>query len=108
MDGPLPALSSLRLIAATAYWQAPKCLLDRMQSVLNSGARLVCNRRKYDHVTPLLRDRLHWLPMQYHINYKLALLVYKSLHGAAPDYLKSYCFGVSTSRAGARLRSEVK
>src|SRR6218665_1932910 len=51
---------------------APKCLLDRLQSVLNSAARLVCNRRKYDHVTPLLRDRLHWLPVQYRIDYKLA------------------------------------
>src|SRR6218665_1053057 len=87
---------------------APKCLLDRLQSVLKSAARLVCNRRKYDHVTPLLHDCLHWLPVQYRIDYKLALLVYKSLHGAAPDYLKSYCIGVSTSRAGARLRSEVK
>ena len=54
-------------------------------SVLNSAARLVCNRRKYDHVTPLLRDRLHLLPVQYHIDYKLALLVYKSLPSAAPD-----------------------
>src|SRR6218665_2892890 len=87
---------------------APKGLLYTLQSVLNSAARLVCNRRKYDHVTPLLCDRLHWLPVQYCINYKLALLVYKSLHGAAPDYLKSYCVGVSTLRAGARLRSEVK
>ena len=26
----------------------------------------------------------------------------------APDYLKSYCVGLSTSRAGARLRSEMK
>src|SRR6218665_1101551 len=87
---------------------APKCLLDRLQSVLNSAARLVCNRRKYDHVTPLLRDCLHWLPVQYRIDYTHALLVYKSLHGAAPDYLKSYCVGVSTLRAGARLQSEVK
>jgi len=52
----------------------PKCLLDRLQSVLNSAARLVCNRQKYDHVTPLLRDRLHWLLVQYRIDYKLARL----------------------------------
>src|SRR6218665_925028 len=38
----------------------------------------------------------------------IAEVVYKSLHGAAPNYLKSYCVGVSTSRVGARLRSEVK
>src|SRR6218665_354669 len=34
----------------------PAYLLDGLQSVLNAAARLICNRRKYDHVTPLLRD----------------------------------------------------
>ena len=87
---------------------APKLLLDRLQSVLNSAARLVCNRRKYDHVTPLLRDVLHWLPVQYRIDHKLALLVYKSLHGMAPEYLRAYCIGVSSSRSGPSLRSEAR
>src|SRR6218665_3416601 len=85
----------------------PMCVLDRLKSVLNSAAELVCNRRKFDRVTPFLPDLLHWLPVQYRIDYKLALLVYKSLHGAAPVYLESYCVGVSTSRAGARLRYEL-
>ena len=35
--------------------------LDRIQSVLNYAARLVYGRSRYDHVTPLLRDNLHWL-----------------------------------------------
>ena len=30
---------------------APKYLLYCLQSVLNAAARLLCNRRKYDHVT---------------------------------------------------------
>ena len=55
----------------------PKHLLARLQSVLNAAARLVCNLRKYDHVTPLLRDVLHWLPVEYRVEYKLALLVFK-------------------------------
>src|SRR6218665_4207403 len=38
---------------------APACLLDGLQSVLNVAARLICNMRKYDHVTPLLRDVLY-------------------------------------------------
>src|SRR6218665_3657732 len=43
------------------WWaRTPKCLLDRLQSLLKSAARLFCNHRKYDLVTPLLRDRLHW------------------------------------------------
>ena len=29
---------------------------DCLQSVLNAAARLVCNCRKYDHITPMLRD----------------------------------------------------
>src|SRR6218665_622299 len=32
----------------------PKYLLDCLQSVLNAAARLLCNRRKYDHITSLL------------------------------------------------------
>jgi len=38
----------------------PATLLDRLQSVLNAAVRLIYGRRKYDHVTPLLRE-LHWL-----------------------------------------------
>src|SRR5688572_6487190 len=44
---------------------APGYLLDRLQSVLNAVVRLVCNWRKFDNVTPLLRDVLHWLPVPY-------------------------------------------
>jgi len=34
----------------------PGHLLDRLQSVLNAAARLVCCAQNYDHVTHLLRD----------------------------------------------------
>jgi len=80
------------------------CLLDGLQSVLNAAARLVCNRRKYDYVTPLLCDVLHWLPVPFHIKYKLCLLVFLSLHGAAPEYLRDCCTGTHSSASGLRLR----
>ena len=35
-------------------------LLDRLQSALNAAARLIYSRRKFQHVTPLLKE-LHWL-----------------------------------------------
>ena len=38
----------------------PRKQLDRLQFVMNAAARLVFSVRKYDHITPLLRD-LHWL-----------------------------------------------
>ena len=31
---------------------------------------------------------LHWLPVKYRVQFKFLLLVYKSLHGLAPTYLK--------------------
>ena len=41
---------------------------------------------KNDHVSSLLRD-LHWLRVPQQINYKIAVLVYRCLHGLAPAYL---------------------
>ena len=38
---------------------------------------------KYDHVTQLIRDRLHWLPVPQGIEFKLCLLTFKSLRGVA-------------------------
>ena len=60
--------------------------LDRQQSVINAAARLVCSARKYEHVMPLLPD-LHWLPVRERIEFKLAVLVFRCLHGTAPPYL---------------------
>src|SRR6218665_1069422 len=96
-------LSLLGWTAATAG--APECLLDGLQSVLNAAARLICNRRKYDHITLLLRDVLHWLPVPFRIKYKLCLLVFFSLHGAAPEYVRDCCTGTHSSASGLRLRS---
>src|SRR6218665_3641594 len=76
-----------------------------LQSVLNAAARLICNRRKYDHVTSLLRDVLHWLPVPFRIEYKLCLLVFQSLHGAAPEYLRDCCTATHSSASRLQLRS---
>ena len=98
-----PLLSLLGWTAATAC--SPACLLDGLQSVLNAAARLICNRRKHDHIMPLLRDVLHWLPVQFRIEYKLCLLVFPSLLGTAPEYLRDCCTGTQSSASGLRLRS---
>ena len=38
------------------------------------------------HISPVLRQ-LHWLPVHHRIKFEMAILVYKSLHGLAPQYL---------------------
>ena len=36
--------------------------IQPLQYMLNAAARLILNKRKYDHITSDIRDRLHWLP----------------------------------------------
>jgi hypothetical protein len=64
----------------------PAVQLNRLQSVINAAARLVCSARWNDRVTPLLRH-LHWLKIPERIKYKLWVLAYRCLNGTGPDYL---------------------
>lgn len=66
----------------------PKYLLNRLQKLLNMGARIVFCIKKYDHVTQCIID-LHWLKVQERIIYKVLLIIHKSLKGTVPAYLKS-------------------
>ena len=68
------------------------------------GTRKCTLQRRRDHITPILRD-LHWLPVRCRVDYKLALLVYKSLHGLAPFYLADDCILASSDKYRRRLRS---
>lgn len=64
----------------------PKKLLSKLQTVQNSAARLVLGLRKWQHITPALRQ-LHWLPVEKRIEYKLMLLTWKALHNQGPSYI---------------------
>ena len=79
-------------------------LLKKLQAVQNAAARVVTGARKFDHVTPVLRD-LHWLPVRQRIKYKLAMTVYKCLHGLAPTYLVDDCHTISAIAGKRHLRS---
>ena len=62
--------------------------IDRLQCCQNNAARIISKRRKYDHISPVLRE-LHWLPVEHRISYKILLLTYKALNGHAPQYLSA-------------------
>ena len=64
-----------------------KFQLQRLQYVQNTAARVVCQGRKYDHITPMLQD-FHWLPIHYRTVFKIILTVFKCLNTEAPEYLK--------------------
>jgi len=69
-------------------------LLQRLQSVQNTAARLITRTGCHEHISPVLQE-LHWLPVRRRVNFKLAILLsrYTAAHRR-----------ISQMRAGRRLR----
>jgi hypothetical protein len=62
-------------------------LIQILQYVQNSAARLLTGSRKYDHITPILKD-LHWFVRQ-RIVFRILTLTFKALHDVnSTQYLK--------------------
>ncbi len=51
----------------------PASSINKLQIVQNAAARVLTRSRKYEHITPILQS-LHWLPIKFHISYKILLL----------------------------------
>ena len=56
--------------------------------LLHAAARVVMDLRPRVHVSSALRE-LHWLPIKQRIEFKLCLLVHKSLIGHSPAYISN-------------------
>ena len=105
----LQSLMSSLVLSRLDYGNAtlagiPAYLLQQLQSVMNSAARLVFSSSRYDHITPLLHQ-LHWLRAPERIEFKLAVLVFKCLHGTAPSYLADELQRTADLGTRRRLRS---
>jgi hypothetical protein len=71
--------------------------IKRLQRVQNSVARSV--RMKHCRVSALKSlQELHWLPISYRIDYKIAVMTYKTLANGEPSYLRSLLEPVSNVR----------
>ena len=82
----------------------PSTLLDRLQVVQNTSARLITRTPRRDHITPILMQ-LHWLPIQQRLSYKILLYAYKAIRGNAPSYI---CDMVEVYQPRRALRSASK
>ena len=60
--------------------------LRKFSRVQNTSARLITRTKKHNHITTVFVS-LHWIPVQYRIQYKLLLYTLKVLNGLAPIYL---------------------
>ena len=83
-------------------------LIGHLQSVLRAAARLVLQKRKFDHISDDIKNKLHWLPIRQRISFKLCLLVYRCLRGEAPPYLTEMLSLASNSDALRSHRSAAR
>ena len=60
--------------------------LARLQLVQNPIARVVAQKSRFCHITPILAD-LHWLPVCHRISFKIATIAFRVLHFQQPSYL---------------------
>lgn len=78
--------------------------LARLQRVQNCLARVVFKAPRFCHITPLLK-KLHWLPVQKRIIFKIACITFQVISNNQPPYLASLLTPVSML---SNLRSSSK
>ena len=90
------------------YGHLPAYRIQQIQRIQNAAARIFCYRHDH-HITHVLRDNLHWLPIRWRIIYKVAVITYKTLRGMSADYLTDLCPVVSdnSTYSAYNLRSVV-
>ena len=110
---PRDAVKTLMNSFVTSRFDSSNCLLagtpalttNKLQRVLNAAVKVIYGGRKFNHVTLLLRDKLHWLKIPERITYKRCLLTYKALHGLAPQYFADLCQPLTEIASRRSLRS---
>ena len=65
----------------------PACQLAKLQRVQNTAARIVSRVPRQCHIMPVLHT-LHWLPLKYHVQFKVLILTHKAMHNEGPSYIK--------------------
>ncbi len=74
----------LRLLSKAKYFLSFKNLEKVIHAFITS--KLDYRNSLWDHITPVLQS-LHWLPVRYRVDFKISLIVYKSLNGMPPSYI---------------------
>ena len=82
------------LVCSKLYYGSTVCSnttqknIKKLRKVQNFAARIITCTRKYEHITPVIRQ-LGWFPVADMLKYYLGILTFKCLNGLAPDYLST-------------------
>jgi hypothetical protein len=80
------------------YFGLPKRSIYRLQKVQNCLARVVSCSSRLARITPVLKS-LHWLPINFRINFKICLITHRLLSFNQPLYLSSVLSNRSNSHS---------
>ena len=72
--------------ASSLLFYVPEKPLPKLQRIQNVADRIITHIRSNEQITPAL-ESLHWLLIKARIEYKILVIVFKILHGKAPEYL---------------------
>jgi len=83
------ALVNSRLDYANAVlYKTSRVNITKLQRIQNALARVIKGTKRTDHIHPVL-EQLHWLPVNYRIDYKVATLAFKVRSTGSPVYLSN-------------------
>ena len=74
---------------------------------MNAAARSITCLRRSDHITDTLAS-FHWLRAPERITFKLAVIVYRALHGTAPSYLSEQHRYIADMRSSSTSLLDVR
>ena len=86
------------------FYGSPIYMLERLQKVQSSAAKLIFQCRKQSHISPLPMS-LHWLPINARIEYKLSVICHSFFLGFSPIYLSDLLL-VCTPKRNLRSSSD--
>ena len=71
---------------SSAWSNTSKKNVRKLQNVQNFAARIVSGTRKFDHVTPVLKE-LNWLSVSQMLLFRDGVLAFKCVKGLSPSYV---------------------
>ena len=82
------SVETTALLANSLLYRVSKYNVAKLQKIQNALCRIVFRLDRTSHATPFFQ-KLHWLPIPYHILFKYNLITFKAIKFSQPTYLSS-------------------